>query len=210
MCKKRCVRQIEQPLFHKVCSGVLSEATHSPCHLRLAVEGPVEHSKSACQAQGSPACPDRRAGSAETVTTEPASAVSNSSPLLLTSLLGLLPAIASSLFHNPQSLSCYAMLCYAMLCYALLFLSLHGNRCPYPHAHAHAGNPPLASGFVSLSTPLLSRSPTPDYSLTSYLHLLNLNSTTGTPMWEYAGLVAVPSNTRCLLLVPPARSLTLK
>jgi hypothetical protein len=116
----------------------------------------VEHSKSTCQAQGSLACPDRRAGSAETVTTEPASGVSNSSPLLLTSLLGLLPAIASSLFHNPQSLSCYAM-----LCSAIPFLCM-GNAA---HTHMHTRTPgTLLSPRVSSSSPrhcsLVPRRPT--------------------------------------------------
>jgi hypothetical protein len=51
MCKTRCVRQIEQPLFHNVAQGSLARRS-TACHLLLAVEGPVEHSKSTCKPKG--------------------------------------------------------------------------------------------------------------------------------------------------------------
>ena len=115
------------------------------------MEGPVEHSKSPCQAQGSLACPDRRARIPEnflTTTTEPASGVSNSSPLLLTSLLGLLPAIASSLFHNRcHAMLRYALLCSAMLCSALLFLSFAWKTLSIPTCTRAHREPSTCLGF---------------------------------------------------------------
>jgi hypothetical protein len=140
--------------FPQCGSGVLSEAKHSlPSASRCGRAcGTFEIDM---QAQGSLAGPDRRAGSAETATTEPASGVSNSSPLLLTSLLGLLPAIASSLFHN----RCHAMLCSALLYSALLFLSVAWEPLPIPTCTRARREPSTCLGFrlalhaIALSSP---------------------------------------------------------